>query len=194
MINLRNYDNSWYQPGRSTLWRAAWFFLGSPVLRAHWLPSSSLRVSLLRAFGAKIGQRVTIKPSVNIKYPWHLHIGDDCWIGEDCWIDNLTTVRLGSNVCVSQGVYLCTGNHDWTDPSFGLMIAPIRLNDGSWAGAKSILGPGSVLGVGAVAGAGSVITGIVPDFEIYAGNPAVFVKHREIRHAGTMHTDLKEVQ
>ena len=180
-IHLDRYDNSWYRPGRSALVRAAWFFLGAPLVRAHWHPSSALRVALLRLFGAHIGQGVVIKPGVIVKYPWHLVVGDHCWLGEACWIDNLTTVRLGNHVCVSQGAYLCTGNHDWTDPTFGLMVAPIQLNDGSWAGAKSILAPGTVLGTGSIAAAGSVVSGIVPDFEIYAGNPAAFSKRRTIR-------------
>ena len=182
-IRLGDYDNSWYSPGRSSAWRAAWFFLGAPIVSSSILPSSAVRVLLLRLFGAKIGQGVVIKPGVVVKYPWHLVIGDHCWLGERCWIDNLTTVRLGSNVCVSQEAYLCTGNHDWRDPAFGLMIAPIQLNDGAWAGARSILTPGTVLGQGAVAGAGSVVSGIVPDFEIYAGNPAAFVKKRLLRTA-----------
>jgi putative colanic acid biosynthesis acetyltransferase WcaF len=180
-VRLRDYDNSWYSPGRSAAWRAAWLFLGLPLLRASWITSSSLRVSLLRLFGARIGERVVIKPGVIVKYPWHLIVGDDCWIGEHSWIDNLTTVQLGSNVCISQGAYLCTGNHDWSDPAFGLMIAPIRLMDGAWAGAKCILTPGVTLGEGAVAGAGSVVVGQVPDYHIYAGNPAVFVKCRAVR-------------
>lgn len=182
-VNLRNYDNSWYHPGRSVLWRALWLFLGSPVLRSRLIPWSALRRCLLRLFGARIGQRVVIKPGVEIKYPWLLVVGDDCWIGEECWIDNLTTVTLGSNVCVSQGAYFCTGNHDWGDPRFGLMISPITLLDGAWAGAKSVLLPGVVLGAGAVAAAGSVVTGHIPDYEIYAGNPAAFVKRRTIRAA-----------
>ena len=84
---------------------------------------------------------------------------------------------------MSQGAYLCTGNHDWSEPGFGLMIAPVQLCEGSWAGAKSVLTPGSVLGCYAVAAAGAVITGNVPDFQIYAGNPARFVKTRKIRSA-----------
>ena len=181
VMQLASYDNSWFNPGGSKLLRAAWFLLGQPVVSSSWIPSSGLRVGLLRLFGARIGQGVVIKPSVQVKYPWHLVVGDQCWIGEHVWIDNLTTVRLESNVCLSQGAYLCTGNHDWTDPAFGLMIAPIHLADGSWAGAKAILAPGCVLGRGSVASAGSVVLGAVPDFEVYAGNPAVFVKERRIR-------------
>lgn len=109
-VRLRSYDNSWYDPGRSSPWRAAWFLLGSPLFRSHLLPSSALRVTLLRLFGARIGQRVVIRHDVNVKYPWHLVVGDDCWIGERVWIDSLTTVRIGNDCCLSQGAYLCTGN------------------------------------------------------------------------------------
>ncbi len=182
-IDLSRYDNSWYHPGRSRLWQAAWFFLGLPLLRSSVLPSSGLRVRLLRAFGARIGSGVVLKQEVNVKYPWHLVVGDHCWIGEGAWIDCLTTVRLGSNVCVSQGAYLCTGNHDWKDPHFGLVVSPIQVNDGAWVGARSILTPGVVLGEGAIAAAGSVVTRDIPAFEIHAGNPAVFARRREVRSA-----------
>lgn len=180
-IQLEHYDNAWYRPGRPRLLQAVWFFLGLPLLRSRLIPSSALRVSLLRVFGAAVGRGVVIKPGVHIKYPWHLVAGDHCWLGEECWIDNLTTVRLGANVCVSQGAYLCTGNHDWKDPAFGLRVAPISLGDGAWAGARSVLMPGVTLGAGAIAAAGSVVSKDIPAWEIHAGNPAKFAKQRVLR-------------
>ena len=180
-VKLRTYDNSWYSPGRSAPWRFAWFFFAAPIVRSQVVPFSALRVVLLRLFGARIGRRVVIRPGVNVKYPWHLSVGDDTWIGERVWIDCLTSVRIGSDVCISQGAYFCTGNHNWSDPGFGLMIAPIQLNDASWVGAMSTITPGAVLGTGAIAAAGSVISGTVPDFEIYAGNPARFLKKRVLQ-------------
>ena len=181
-VRLGQFQNDWFNPGRSRAWQLAWFFLGLPLLRLPLLPFSGLKVQLLRLFGSRIGTGVVIKPGVRVKYPWHLIVGNDCWIGEDCWIDNLTTVRLGDDVCVSQGVYFCTGNHDWTDPCFALMVKPITLKDGSWAGAKTILAPGAVLGQCAIAAAGAVIVREVPDYEIHAGNPAFFIKHRAFRN------------
>lgn len=180
LVQLKNYDNAWYDPGGSFLKRALWMLLGQPCFASKWLPGSDLRVRLLRAFGARIGKGVVIKPAVKVKYPWHLDIGEDSWIGEECWIDNLTTVRIGSNACVSQGAYLCTGNHDWADPKFGLRLEPIQLGEGAWAGAKSVLTPGTVLGAYAIAAAGAVVKGCIPDFEIYAGNPAQYVRTRRI--------------
>ena len=191
-VDLRTYDNSWYSPGRSVLWRSLWMFLGLPLFRSTWFASSAARCALLRLFGGRIGQRVVIRQHVTVKYPWHLVIGDDCWIGEQVWIDNLTTVRLATSVCLSQGAYLCTGNHDWTDPAFGLRIAPIELQQGSWAGARCLLMPGVRLGEGAVAAAGSVVSGSVPAFHIVAGNPAVFIKERRLRGAAVVAPEWQE--
>ena len=103
-VSLREFDNSWYRPGRSRFWQAAWFFVGLPLLRWPLLPSSALRVWLLRLFGARVGNGVVIKPGVRVKYPWLLEVGNNCWLGEDCWIDDLTTVRLGDDVCISQEI------------------------------------------------------------------------------------------
>ena len=189
-VQLALYDNAWFDPGGTPLKRTAWFFLGSPIVRSAWIPFSDMRVWLLRWFGATIGHGVVLKPSLEVKYPWHLQIGDYCWVGEHVWIDNLTTVRLGANVCVSQGAYLCTGNHDWSDPQFGLRVNPITVEDGGWVGAKAILTPGACLGVCSIAGAGSVISGKVPDCEIYAGNPASFVRLRTFRGGAAVASEM----
>lgn len=191
LVELRNYNNTWYQPGGSLAKRVAWLLLGQPLLASAWI-SSGMRVGLLRAFGARVGQGVVIKPAVQVKYPWHLELGDHCWIGEHAWIDNLTAVRIGANCCVSQGAYFCTGNHNWSDPAFGLRIAPILLGEGAWAGAKSILLPGTTLGSYAVAAAGSVISGTVPEFHIFAGNPARFLKVRTLRSAAAVVSERQE--
>ncbi len=179
-VELGRYDNSWFDPGRSRFWQAAWFFAGLPVLRSSWLPSSALRVRLLRWFGAEVGSGVVIKPGVRVKYPWRLKVGNHCWLGEDCWIDNLTRVELGTNVCLSQGAYLCTGNHDWSDPAFGLILGPITLENGSWVGARVFVAPNVTIGEHAVAAAGSVVTKSIPAWKVYAGNPAVFVRNRQL--------------
>lgn len=179
-VDLSKFDNSWYKPGRNRAIQALWFLLGLPLLRSTLIPFSAFRVSILRLFGARIGQGVVIKPGVRVKYPWLLSIGDCSWIGEDVWIDNLAFVRVGRHVCISQGAYLCTGNHDWSDPSFGLLVKPIAFADGVWVGARAMICPGVSLETCAVAAAGSVITRNVPAFEIHSGNPARFVRMREM--------------
>jgi putative colanic acid biosynthesis acetyltransferase WcaF len=135
---------------------------------------------LLRLFGAKVGKGVYMKPGVRVKFPWYLRVGDFCWLGEDLWIDNLAPVEIGSNVCISQAAYLCTGNHDWTKPNMKLFRKSITVQDGSWVGAKAILCPGVVVGRGAVVAAGSVVTRSVSAYQVWAGNPATFLRDRRL--------------
>jgi putative colanic acid biosynthesis acetyltransferase WcaF len=178
-VHLSAFRNEWYRPGRSRLVQMAWFLVGHPILRLAVLPSSGIRARLLRLFGAKVGSGVVIKPGVRVKYPWLLEVGNHSWIGEDAWIDNLAPVSIGSDVCISQGAYLCTGNHDWSDPAFGLIVRPISIEDGAWIGARSILCPGTTIAECAVVAAGSVVSRHVPAYEIHGGNPAVFLRNRK---------------
>ena len=181
--DLSSYDNSWYSPQRGQFVRSVWFFMGLPILRSRMLPSSSIRSFLLRLFGASVGRGVVLKPGVRVKYPWLLSIGDYSWVGEEVWIDNLTMVTIGTNVCISQAAYICTGNHDWSDRSFGLQVKAVALEDGSWVGAKALVCPGVTIGRCAVVAAGSVVTSDIPSYEIHGGNPTQFLKRREFREA-----------
>jgi putative colanic acid biosynthesis acetyltransferase WcaF len=179
-IDLSHFQNTAYHPGASWLKQVAWFVLGIPLLRCPVIPSSAFRRALLQLFGARIGRGAVLKPGIRVKYPWNLTTGDNCWIGEDAWIDNLTEVTLGNNVCISQGAYLCTGNHDWADPAFGLIVRPIRIDDGAWVGARASLTPGVVINEGAVVAFGAVVMKNVPAYEVHAGNPATFVRPRHV--------------
>lgn len=192
-VELSRFDNSSYDPGRSRGTQLAWFAIGLPLLRCGWIPFSGFRCHLLRWFGARIGVGVVCKPGVRVKFPWRLTVGDHSWIGEDCWIDNLANVAVGSNCCLSQGTYLCTGNHDWADEHFALTTGAIRIDDGAWVGARATLLPGVTLHAGAIAAAGSVIARSLPAHEIHGGNPARFLRKRILRRASAASTVAHDV-
>lgn len=147
-----------------------------------WNPFSGSRKFILRIFGAKIGKGVVIKPSVNVKYPWKLEIGDYVWIGEHVWIDNLSKVTIQSNVCISQGALLLCGNHNYKKSTFDLIIGEIKLEEGVWIGAKAIVTPRIVCFSHAILTAGSVATSNLQAYGIYQGNPAVLIRQREIQN------------
>ncbi|WP_299396346.1 WcaF family extracellular polysaccharide biosynthesis acetyltransferase [uncultured Gelidibacter sp.] len=177
--DLSKYDNSWYLPG-SFFKRLSWYIINELFLRNPLNISSGLKVFWLRLFGANIGKGVVIKPHINIKYPWKLNIGNHCWIGEDVWIDNLDTIIIEDNVCVSQGAFLICGNHNYKKTSFDLMIGAIILKEGCWVGAKSIVGPGVTMGSHSVLSLGSVASDNLEALGIYRGNPAIKIKLRTI--------------
>ncbi len=114
-MRLDNYTVGTYTPGASIVRQLLWYFIGAPLFSSYWLPITYFKVWLLRRFGAKIGQQVTIKPGVKVKFPWRLTVGDYVWIGENAWLDNVAPITIDSHVCLSQDVYLCTGNHDYSD-------------------------------------------------------------------------------
>ncbi len=179
ITKLDKFDNSWYKPG-SFLKRMCWFFINSIFFKSSFFSSNPLKKLLLKLFGAKVGEGVVIKPNVNIKYPWFLHIGNHTWIGENVWIDNLTTVQIGNHVCISQGAFLLCGNHDYTKSSFDLMTKPIIIEDGVWIGAKATVCPGVTCFSHSVLSVGSVATKNLDAFSIYQGNPAQKIKERVI--------------
>jgi len=176
--DLSKYDNSWYQPG-GAIKRMLWLFVNAIFFNNGLALFNGLKTFLLRSFGAKIGVGVVIKPSVSIKYPWFLTIGNHVWIGENVWIDNLTMVSIGNNACLSQGVMLLTGNHNYTKPTFDLIVAEIILEDGVWLGAQSVVCPGVTCKSHSVLSVGSVATKNLEAYSIYQGNPAVKVRERK---------------
>jgi len=179
-IDLSQPDNSDLQRGRSFLVEALWHYVGSPLVRTELLPFSKLKCFILRLFGAQVGEGVYLKPGIRVKFPWYLSIGDHCWLGERLWIDNLADVTIESHACVSQDVYLCTGNHDWSHPNLRLFRKPIRIGRGSWVSARSMISPGVSIGECGVVVGGSVVSKDVPAYEIHGGNPASFVRLRRI--------------
>lgn len=171
VTDLSKYDNSWYSPGGTSFKRLLWYFANLFFLKNRWNPSSKLKSIVLRAFGAKIGRGVVIKPGINVKYPWLLSIGDYTWIGEGVWIDNLAQVTIGSNCCLSQGAMLLCGNHNYKIPTFDLIVKPITIEDGAWIGAKSIICPGITVGSHAVLSVGAVANRDLDGYHVYANGP-----------------------
>ena len=158
----------------------AWYFVNALLVRASWNPCMGIKIALLRAFGARIGEGLVIKNNVTIKFPWKLTIGNNVWLGEQCWIDNLDCVVIGNNVCISQGALLLTGNHDYTIASMPYRNAPITLEDGVWVGARAVVCPGVKMRENSIAIVGSVITKGTEADSIYQGVPAVMIRKRKL--------------
>jgi putative colanic acid biosynthesis acetyltransferase WcaF len=178
--DLSTYNNDWYNPGRGVFTRALWYLVNLCFFRSPF-PFYAPKRFLLRLFGAQVGKGLIIKPHVSIKYPWHLVVGDHVWVGEEVWIDNLAKVTLKSHSCISQGALLLCGNHHYRKTTFDLIVGEITLEEGAWAGAKTIICPGVRLGSHSLLTVGSVATSNLEGGWIYQGNPAAKLRPRELR-------------
>src|SRR5262249_5749743 len=137
-----------------------------------WPLPSELRVALLRAFGAQVGERVVIRARVNVTFPWRLTLGDDVWLGEEALLLTLAPIVIESDVVICQRAFLCTGRHDFRAEDFGLIVEPITVRRSSWIAAQVFVAPGVEIGEGSVVSAGSVCLANVPPGTMARGNPA----------------------
>jgi putative colanic acid biosynthesis acetyltransferase WcaF len=179
-VDFSKFNNDWYDPGKNSMIRIIWYFVNMAIFKSYLFPLYGVKASILRLFGAKIGRNFVIKPNVNIKYPWKLSIGNNVWIGEEVWIDNLDQIYIEDNVCVSQGAMLLTGNHNYKNSTFDLIINKIILKEGVWIGARSVVCPGVICNSHAILSVGSVANNELEAYTIYQGVPAVAVRKRVI--------------
>lgn len=103
-------------------------------------------------------------------------------IGNRCGISNSTIfaceeINIGNDVFIGGAVKVYDTDFHWVDyfrrtKEEGGNSKPVRVEDGVFIGAHSIILKGVTIGEKSVIGAGSVVTKSIPPGEVWAGNPA----------------------
>jgi putative colanic acid biosynthesis acetyltransferase WcaF len=150
-----------YDKGRGFAAQVLWVAVSTLVFTQVWCPNR-LRCAILRWFGAQIGKGVLIRHAVTVQWPWKLSIGDNSWIGTGAELYNIDDIVIGSDVCISQHAYLCTGSHDRWSPTFEFDNGPIVIDDGAWLCARTTVLRGVTIGSNSVIAATSLIFHDVP--------------------------------
>ena len=181
LVDLRQYDQSWFDRGRPGWFVLLWWLVQAIVFPLTPQPLSNVRCWLLRLFGAQIGTDVIVRPTSRFTYPWKVQIGDCSWIGDDVVFYSLDCITVGEHCVVSQKTYLCTGSHDPADPAFGLTTQPIAIGNGAWIATDCFVGPGVKIGSNALVGARSSVFSSLPAGQICWGTPCKPRQPRQIR-------------
>ena len=63
-----------------------------------------------------------------------------------------------------------------SDHDTDIISKPILIKEGAFVGAHSLILKGVIIGKHSIVGAGSIVTKNIPDNEIWAGNPACFIR------------------
>lgn len=120
---------------------------------------------------------------INVYAGAHLIIGYNTGMTNTMiWCYNRITI--GNHVNVGAGTMIVdTDFHslDWKDRRDGIDVAnkktrPVVIKDYAFIGTRSIILKGVTIGEKSIIGAGSVVSKSVPDGEVWAGNPARFIK------------------
>ena len=132
---------------------------------------------ILRIKGRYIfGRKIRVYGNFTVVNPSNVTVGNNCAINHDVFILGANRIEIGSNVVLSSRCMLIDSGLDLFN--FSSEVNPshissfIRIEDGVWICAGSIILPGVTLGKKCVVGAGSVVVHDVPAFTIVAGNPA----------------------
>lgn len=181
------YDSGWWKRQdyytaiprevrrRRMRWGLIWWLL---FKRTPYFCLLDLRCWLLRCFGFKHVERISVHPSVRIWAPWNVETGSRVAIDVNVDLYSVDKIKIGTKVAISREAFICTASHDITKPNRPLITAPITICDGVWIGARAIVLPGVTIGEGAVVAAGAVVTKDVEPWTVVGGNPAMVVKRR----------------
>jgi len=178
---LQNLKNFRLPPGfrGKAAWKVQlWWLVQAIFIKLSPQFMYSWRRFVLRLFGAKIGKKVLIRPSVHIQYPWKLSIADYSWVGDNVVLYSLGQITIGSNTVISQRSYLCAGTHDYKKESFPIYTKSIIIENECWLATDVFVAPGVTIGEGTVVGARSSVFTSLPPHKICFGTPARIVKER----------------
>lgn len=156
------------------IWGLVWLCLFRPTPR----PMHAWRAGLLRLFGARLGRNCHVYAGARIWAPWNLICGNGVAIADGVEIYNPAPVTLGHHVIVSQQAFLCGASHDYCDPAFPMIVAPIRVSTYAWIGSRATVQMGVTVGEGAVLALGAIATHNLDPWSVYGGIPARRLKSR----------------
>ncbi len=152
----------------------------------RFLPASkfhSLKASLLRWCGAKVGKNVEIMSSAKVQGNMELIIGNNVFIGHEALIFGAknSTITIEDYAKVGSRVIVVTGSHEFTPEGNCIegkgIYANVKICSGAAVSTGSIILPGKTVGRMSHVAAGSIVTHDVPEYTRVAGTPARVIKY-----------------
>jgi len=163
--------------------RRVWNFVASP-----WKGVFTLycRLRLKRC-----GRDVDFNPTVVLKNPGQISIGDRCSFGEYVVLDAHAPIEVGADCMFASGTIVATATHDYNAEPMNskTVFKPVVIGDNVWFGIGSTIAPGVTVGSGAVIGARALVLRDVAPGAIMVGVPARVLRMRgrtapQLRAAG----------
>lgn len=171
-------------------------FLGNGVMLHNFRTSGIPYVMVARGGTMKVGNNLAMNNGIKgnpigryerctffVDRGATLEIGDNVGLSQAALISHCS-LKIGNNVKIGGGTAIYTTDFHSLDASIRKsnddmkyrVSLPVVIEDNVFIGAKSIILKGVTIGENSIVGAGSVVTKSIPANEIWAGNPARFIK------------------
>jgi acetyltransferase-like isoleucine patch superfamily enzyme len=133
--------------------------------------------------GCEIEESVAIWFSEDESVAAQLKLGKRVFIGRGTFLGVHHPLTFGDNTIVGAYSYIISANHSTATRKIpirdqGFTGASIQIGEDVWIGTHVVILPGVSIGKGAVIAAGSIVNRNVPEYEIWGGVPAKFLKTR----------------
>ena len=111
-------------------------------------------------------------------------IGQNVGISQTALIAHNADITIGDNVKIGGGTCIYTTNFHSIDPKCRTSAndtkqainEPVKICNNVFIGARCMILKGVIIGENSIVGAGSIVTKSIPSNQIWAGNPAKFIK------------------
>jgi len=87
-------------------------------------------------------------------------------------------IFIGEHVRITSGSFILTHYLDPSQPGVHFRVGDVHIEDDVFIGVNTSICNAVTIGKGAIVGAGSVVTKDIPPYQVWAGNPAHFIKER----------------
>lgn len=110
-----------------------------------------------------------------------VNVIDKCYIYKNVHFDSVAPelITIEKNVTLTQGVTILTHYLDPRQEGRNFRYGEVHIEKDAFIGVNVIICNSVTIGEGAIVGAGSVVTKDIPPFQVWAGNPAKYIKDRE---------------
>jgi len=173
------FDSPWTisQRIKMLLWEHTWLILCSWTPK----PANAWRIFILKLFGVKIYGKPFVHQRARIQIPWNLTMHHKSCLGDRANAYTLGKIEISEYTTIAQEAYICTGTHAFDSHTMNLITAPVKIGKNVFVGARAFIMPGVTIGDYAIIGANSLVSKDVAPGIIVGGNPARFIKKREIK-------------
>ncbi len=110
---------------------------------------------------------------VNVKGP--------CWIYRNVYFDSVAPhlITIGKGVTITQDTTILTHFLDPRKKGRNFNLGRVIIEEDAFIGCNTVICNSVTIGKGAIVGAGSIVTKDIPPYQVWAGNPARYIKDRE---------------
>lgn len=103
-----------------------------------------------------------------------------CWIYRNVYFDSVAPhlITIGKGVTITQDTTILTHYLDPTKKGRNYNLGRVIIEEDAFIGCNVVICNSVTIGQGAIVGAGSIVTKDIPPYQVWAGNPARYIKDR----------------